>query len=37
MIQRVSMIFFETFVKKQNDKLFKRDPKRRLTKENQEK
>ena len=31
------MIFFETFVQKQNDNLFFRDPNRRLIKENQEK
>ena len=37
MIKRVSMIFFETFVQKQNDNLFFRDPKRRLMEENQEK
>ena len=37
MKKRVSMIFFETFVQKQNDKLFFRDPKRRLMEENQEK
>ena len=37
MIKRVSMIFFETFVQKQNDNLFFRDPNRRLIKENQEK
>ena len=31
------MIFFETFVQKQNGNLFSRDPKRRLIKEHQEK
>ena len=36
MIKRVSMIFFfETFVQKQNDNLFSRDPKRKLIEENQ--
>ena len=36
MIKRVSMIFFETFVQKQNDNLFFRDPKRSVINENQE-
>ena len=36
MIKRVSMIFFETFVHKQNDNFFLRDPKRKLIEENQE-
>ena len=36
MIKRVSMIFFETFVQKQNDNLFLRDPKRSVKNENQE-
>ena len=30
MTKRESMTFFETFVQKQNDNLFFRDPKRRL-------
>ena len=30
--KRVSMIFFETFVQKQNDNLFFRDPKKKVDK-----
>ena len=37
MTKRESMTCFETFVLKQNDNLFFRDPKRRLMEENQEK